>query len=141
MTARTSELLAKELDNVGLTVIAKLARQDMFHDFLSEHATPVMGLVDMLVGAAAGCPDGRRMAAILHLRDRVVAGEFDADEAEFGSVGQERGWPSRIQRTGQGQEMNVGLSQFHRADHHFHRRRLCRGQRDQAPTKRAEKST
>jgi hypothetical protein len=82
MTARTSELLAQELDNVGLTVIAKLARQDMFHDYLSEHATPVMGLVDMLVGAAAGCPDGRRMAAILHLRDRVVAGEFDADEAE-----------------------------------------------------------
>ncbi len=82
MTARTSELLAVALEAVGLTAMAKLARHDMFHDYLSPHATPTMGLADMLVGAATGCPDGKRMAKILQLRDRVIAGDFDADDAE-----------------------------------------------------------
>lgn len=82
MTARTSELLAKELDTLGLTTLAKLARQDMFHDYLSPHATPTMSLVDMLVGAAQGCPDGKRGKQILNLRQRVIDGDFDADEAE-----------------------------------------------------------
>jgi len=82
MTARTSELLAKALDEVGLTTMAKLARQDMFHDYLSPQATPTMGLVDMLSGAAQGCPDGRRMRAIIALRQRVIDGDFDADSEE-----------------------------------------------------------
>ena len=82
MTARTSELLAKELDTLGLTTMAKLARQDMFHDYLSPHATPTMSLVDMLMGAAAGCPDGKRMAQIRDLRNRVIDGDFDADGEE-----------------------------------------------------------
>ena len=82
MTARTSELLAKALDEVGLTTMAKLARQDIFHDFLSPHATPVLELATMLQGAVAGCPDKARAERIRQLGRRVVNGEFDADSEE-----------------------------------------------------------
>ena len=82
MTARTSELLAKELDIVGLIGMARLARDDHFHDFLSPLELPEIELVEMLGVAAAGCPDVSRAAAIITLRDRVINGEFDADKAE-----------------------------------------------------------
>lgn len=82
MTARTSELLAVELDTLGLTTMARLARQDIFHDYLSPHATPTMSLVEMLAGAARGCDDDKRAVQIRALRDRVINGDFDADEEE-----------------------------------------------------------
>jgi len=82
MTARTSELLAKELDIVGLIGMARLARDDHFHDFLSPLELPEIELVEMLGVAAAGCPDVARAASIRYLRDRVINGDFDADKAE-----------------------------------------------------------
>ena len=82
MTARTSELLAKALDECGLPTMATLARVDMFHDFLSPHATPTMHLVEMLAGAANACRSNTRAAAIRHLRERVINGDFDADSEE-----------------------------------------------------------
>jgi len=82
MTARTSELLAKELDIVGLIGMAKLAREDHFHDFLSPLDLPEIALVEMLGVAAAGCPDAMRRMAMITLRDRVINGDFDADKAE-----------------------------------------------------------
>ena len=36
MTAKTSEALAKELDAVGLDEMAKNARADAYHDYLSD---------------------------------------------------------------------------------------------------------
>jgi hypothetical protein len=82
MTARTSELLAVELDKVGLIGMAQMAREDKFHDFLSSLDDGVSALVEMLGVAAAGCPDAMRRMAMITLRDRVINGEFDADTAE-----------------------------------------------------------
>ena len=82
MTARTSELLAVELDKVGLRGMAQMAREDKFHDFLSPFDLPEMELVDMLRVAGAECPDAMRRMAIINLRDRVIKGDFDADLKE-----------------------------------------------------------
>lgn len=82
MTARTSELLAKELDALHLDDLAKFARDDHFHDFLSPLAMPEIELVALLYSAAKGCPDGRRTGLIMQLRQRVINGDFDADKAE-----------------------------------------------------------
>ena len=82
MTARTSELLAVELDKVGLRGMAKMAREDTFHDFLGPLDNGVGELIDMLRVAAAGCPDAMRRMEIINLRDRVLNGDFDADTKE-----------------------------------------------------------
>lgn len=82
MTARTSELLAKELDIVGLTGMAKLAREDHFHDFLSPLDLPEIELVEMLNVAGRNCPDAGRAFRIGELAGRVINGDFDADKAE-----------------------------------------------------------
>lgn len=82
MTARTSERLAVELEKVGLIGMAKMARDDYFHDFLSPLDLPEIELVNMLRVAAAGCPDAMRRMAMINLRDRVINGDFDADKAE-----------------------------------------------------------
>lgn len=82
MTARTSELLAKALDDVGLTGMAKLARDDHFHDFLSPLDLPEIELVEMLGVAARNCPDAERAFRIGELCGRVMNGEFDADLKE-----------------------------------------------------------
>ena len=101
MTARTSELLAKALDEVGLTTMAKLARQDIFHDFLSPHATPVLELATLLQGAVAGCPDKARAERIRQLGRRVINGEFDAEFGRERRLGQERRGTGDVQQTGE----------------------------------------
>ena len=85
MTARTSELLAVELDKVGLIGMAKLAREDHFHDFLSPLDMPEIELVEMLSAAAMSClenDDFQRQDKIWKLRDDVINGKYDADKAE-----------------------------------------------------------
>lgn len=82
MTARTSELLAKALEDVGLIGMARLARDDHFHDFLSPLDLPEIELVEMLIVAGRNCPDATRAYLIGDLAGRVIKGEFDADKAE-----------------------------------------------------------
>lgn len=80
--ARTSELLAKELDAVGLKELAALARENRFHDFLSDLDFPELALEQALRQARDQCPDKARAAKIEAIRQRHMQGEFDADTAE-----------------------------------------------------------
>jgi hypothetical protein len=82
MTARTSELLAVELDNIGLKELARMARKDEFHDYLSPHAMPETYLVHLLAFAAKHAPDPIVKNMIIALRARVIDGDFDADLKE-----------------------------------------------------------
>jgi len=75
MTQETSLKLARALDDAGLTDLATQARNDDFHDFFSDrYATPGIALASALLEADT--------PAALKLRERVIAGEFDASEAE-----------------------------------------------------------
>lgn len=82
MTARTSELLAKELDAVGLTEMAAKARDDRYHDYLSDDAFCSMTLERDLRAARDACPDKDRASRIEAIRQRHLNGDFDADSAE-----------------------------------------------------------
>ncbi|MER8619209.1 hypothetical protein NKG99_20620 [Mesorhizobium sp. M1409] len=74
MTAKTSELLASELDKAGLPLLAAKARADLYHDFLSPLDFPDMHLDADL--AHAGTPEADA------LRRRHHNGEFDASQEE-----------------------------------------------------------
>lgn len=82
MTARTSEELAKALDAVGLTELAVLARDDMFHDFLSPYALPEMELEARLRAAVGNAENPDAAQRIEEVRQRLIGGDFDADFAE-----------------------------------------------------------
>lgn len=74
MTAKTSENLAIELELSGFHDLARRARNDEFHDYLSDDPLPALGLVRDLLAI------GTRQA--LDIRRRVIDGEFDASREE-----------------------------------------------------------
>lgn len=82
MTARTSERLAQVLHALALFELEKLARADMFHDFLSPYDLPEMELEARLRAARDACPDKERRDRIEEVRQRHMQGEFDADFEE-----------------------------------------------------------
>lgn len=82
MTARTSELLAKELDAAGLDRMAAKARADRYHDFLSDDPLCSITLEAELRAARDQCPDMQRRIKIEMIRQRHLSGEFDADIKE-----------------------------------------------------------
>lgn len=79
-TAPTAEALAKELDRVGLRILARRARQNEFHDYLSPHALPEHVLADALAKCAQHFPG--MSTAILGIRQDVINGKFDASREE-----------------------------------------------------------
>lgn len=83
MTAKTSEAMAAALDAAGLPDLAKRARADEFHDFLSPHHAPLLLLDDALVAVMKNTtlPQENRTAAY-HVRMRMHEGEFDATADE-----------------------------------------------------------
>jgi hypothetical protein len=82
MTAKTSEKLAVELDNLGLAQLAARARTDEFHDFKSPHDMPESYLINLLFHSAKAEPDPIISAMIHALRLRVINGDFDASLEE-----------------------------------------------------------
>ncbi len=70
----TKDILAAELNKIGLGDMAIKAGQGYYHDFLSPLATPCIQLAADL--AAVGTP------AALALRERHLNGEFDASREE-----------------------------------------------------------
>jgi hypothetical protein len=70
----TKDLLATELEKIGLTQMAERARQGYYHDFLSPLAMPELQLATDL--AEAGTPEA------MALRRRVINGDFDASKEE-----------------------------------------------------------
>jgi hypothetical protein len=83
-TAPTAELLAGELDKLGLKEMAEKARQNHYHDFFSPLAAPAMALANDLMQAAVSASSPKEKKKILALRERHTRhGEFDAslDEA------------------------------------------------------------
>lgn len=70
----TKDILAAELNKIGLGDMAIKAGQGYYHDFLSPLATPCLQLAADL--AEVGTP------AAMALRDRHLNGEFDASKEE-----------------------------------------------------------
>ncbi|RPH74002.1 hypothetical protein EHM76_04340 [bacterium] len=66
----TKDILAGELDKIGLAKMAEKAREGYYHDFLSPLVAPCMQLAADL--AQVGTPEA------LALRARHINGEFDA---------------------------------------------------------------
>jgi len=64
---KTNEVLALELEKIGLVEMAKKAREGYYHDFLSPLEDPAMTLLSDLKKAGA-----------LSLAARHMNGEFDA---------------------------------------------------------------
>jgi hypothetical protein len=79
-TAPTAEVLAKKLDEIGLSLLAKRARNNEFHDYLTPHAFPEMVLVDALARSASNLPG--MSAAIMKVRQDVIDGKYDASKEE-----------------------------------------------------------
>jgi hypothetical protein len=71
----SKDRLAAELTKAGFHLMAARAAQGYYHDVLSPLPTPAMQLAADL--ASSGGP------AALALRERVIAGEFDAPSSEW----------------------------------------------------------
>lgn len=83
MTAPTSQKLADVLRAAGFDGFAIRAEADEFHDFLSNHTLPQMVLADELAGIVRNPNlEERVRLAAHHIRDRLIAGEFDSSEEE-----------------------------------------------------------
>jgi hypothetical protein len=82
MTAKSSEILAQALDNVGLAEMAKSARQDHYHDFLSEDAMCSLTLEAELRWNRDHALDPIQARLIEAIRQRHLNGEFDASKEE-----------------------------------------------------------
>lgn len=83
MTAPTSQKLADVLRAAGFDGFAKRAEADEFHDFFSDHPLPQMVLADELAGIVRNDNlEERVRLAAHHVRDRLIAGEFDSSEEE-----------------------------------------------------------
>jgi hypothetical protein len=76
----TKDMLADALVAVGLVEMADKARTGYYHDFLSPLDLPEMQLVQDLADAAKARPLSAN--AILELRQRVINGDFDANNEE-----------------------------------------------------------
>jgi hypothetical protein len=76
----TKDMLADALLQLGLMDMSLQARSGYYHDFLSPLALPEMTLITALGAAATARPD--KAAEIELLRQRVIAGDFDASSEE-----------------------------------------------------------
>jgi hypothetical protein len=76
----TKDMLAEELEKLGLTPMVAAARDGYYHDYLSPLAMPELQLINDLAEAASKRPE--QSGAIMALRRRVINGEFDATAAE-----------------------------------------------------------
>lgn len=77
------EVLATELDALGLTDMAKKAREFYYHDFKSPLDFPELQLLRDLADAGKSTGDNTELRdKILALRERHKAGEFDATTDE-----------------------------------------------------------
>ncbi len=79
-TAPSAELLAQRLDKLGLVLMAKNARENMYHDYLSPMPAPEHVLAQHLAACAESFPG--MATAILALRQEVIDGKFDATKEE-----------------------------------------------------------
>lgn len=82
MTAKTSENLAQVLDGVGLHDMAKLARLDHYHDYLSDDAMCSLTLEADLRAARDAQTDPIMRGQIEAIRQRHLNGDFDASMEE-----------------------------------------------------------
>lgn len=83
MTARTSQHLADVLRAAGFDALAVRAEADEFHEFLSDHhGMPLSVLNNALVDLMQTAPVQRQRVAAAMIRERMIDGEFDADDAE-----------------------------------------------------------
>lgn len=76
----TKDMLADALLQLGLMDMSLQARSGYYHDFLSPLALPEMALITALGAAATARPD--KATEIELLRQRVIAGDFDASSEE-----------------------------------------------------------
>ena len=81
-TAKSSQRLADALRAAGLETMAKRAEQNEFHDFLSDHALPVMRLMQELHYVVRISTHESTRIAAANIAQRVVDGEFDAGKEE-----------------------------------------------------------
>ena len=82
MTAKTSENLAKVLEEVGLHSMVLKARADQYHDFLSDDAMCAVTLEQELRMARDRQPDPILAKMIEAIRQQHLNGEFDASTEE-----------------------------------------------------------
>lgn len=82
MTAKTSENLAVVLESVGLTSLARKARADQYHDYLSDDAMCSIALERDLREARDRARDPILKRLIEDVRQRHLNGEFDASKEE-----------------------------------------------------------
>lgn len=82
MTAKTSERLAKALEDIGLHQLAHRARKDEFHDYLSPHDMPETYLIHLLYETARITDDPIIKSRIMKIRDEVINGDHDASKEE-----------------------------------------------------------
>lgn len=80
MQQHTKDKLADALRAVGLDFMADRAAEGWYHDFLSPLDFPEITLVNDLAVAARKNSD--RTEQIMILRERVMQGQFDANEKE-----------------------------------------------------------
>jgi hypothetical protein len=78
----TKDKLAAELRKIGLNAMAKRAEEGYYHDFLSPLPMPELELINDLALACSDQRSREHKIAILDLRERVMAGEFDASPDE-----------------------------------------------------------
>lgn len=81
-TAETSEKLAKRLESAGLKEMAEKARQNRYHDFFGESATPITDLVNDLAREVQKSDDPVQVNEMRLIRKAAIDGEFDATHAE-----------------------------------------------------------
>ena len=74
------EILAKELEELGLHELAAGVDKGLYHDFLSPFPNPTMRMVRDLAVKATRYPN--KSTAIMAIRRRVIDGEFDATKEE-----------------------------------------------------------
>lgn len=82
MTAKTSEALAKVLDEIGLVEMARKARLDTYHDYLSDLAMPEITLEAELRWNRDNAIDPILAKSIEAVRQRFLNGDFDASAEE-----------------------------------------------------------
>lgn len=74
----TKDILANELNRIGLHEMAVRARAGYYHDYLSEIAAPCVQLAVDLRAAAQATTEANRIVLIMDVLERHLNGEFDA---------------------------------------------------------------
>jgi hypothetical protein len=78
----TKDMLADELQKLGLMDMSLKARGGYYHDFLSPLDMPETQLISDLAKVAQQLGWGDARTAVLDLRRRVINGDFDASKEE-----------------------------------------------------------